>query len=140
MHGACHELQAFVCNVMNAGLPLYDVRVDCVLNISKLTWILSTWSLDNNTVYIIIIFFPLFFFFFVCFVLFFFCSGLAKTILQSTVKGGRRQDRQKKRWEDTIRKWTGLEFDHSQRAVKNREKFKKLVVKSSAVLQRTSRG
>ena len=76
MHGACHELQAFVCNVMNAGLPLYDVRVDCVLNISKLTWILSTWSLDNNTVYIIIIFFPLFFFFFVCFVLFFlFRSG-----------------------------------------------------------------
>ena len=30
-------------------------------------------------------------------------SGLAKTILQGTVKGGRRQDRQKKRWEDNIR-------------------------------------
>ena len=28
-------------------------------------------------------------------------SGLAKTILQSTVKGGRRQGRQKKRWETT---------------------------------------
>ena len=27
-------------------------------------------------------------------------SGLAKTILQGTVKGGRRQGRQKKRWED----------------------------------------
>ena len=37
-------------------------------------------------------------------------SGLAKTILQSTVRGGRRQDRQRKRWEDTIREWTGLEF------------------------------
>ena len=35
-------------------------------------------------------------------------SGLAKTILQGTVKGGRRQGRQKKRWEDNIRKWTGL--------------------------------
>ena len=30
-------------------------------------------------------------------------SGLAKTILQGTVKGGRRQDRQMKRWEDDIR-------------------------------------
>ena len=30
-------------------------------------------------------------------------SGLAKTILQSTVKGGRRQGGQRKRWEDNIR-------------------------------------
>ena len=40
-------------------------------------------------------------------------SGLAKTILQGTVKGGRRQGRQRKRWEDNIRKWTGLEFGKS---------------------------
>ena len=32
-------------------------------------------------------------------------SGLAETILQGTVKRGRRQDRQKKRWEDSIREW-----------------------------------
>ena len=49
-------------------------------------------------------------------------SGLAKTILQGTVKGGRRQGRQRKRLEDNIREWTGLEFGRSQRAVKNREK------------------
>ena len=30
-------------------------------------------------------------------------SGLAKTIFQGTVEGGRRQGRQKKRWEDNIR-------------------------------------
>ena len=30
-------------------------------------------------------------------------SGLAKTILQGTVKGGRRQGRQKKMWEDNVR-------------------------------------
>ena len=35
-------------------------------------------------------------------------SGLAKTILQGTVKGGRRPDRQRKRWEDNIREWTRL--------------------------------
>ena len=62
-------------------------------------------------------------------------SGLAKTILQATVKGGRRQDRQRKRWEDNIREWTGLEFSKSQRAVEKREKWRKLVVKSSVVPQ-----
>ena len=36
-------------------------------------------------------------------------SGLAKTILQGTVKGGSRQGRQRKRWEDNIREWTGLD-------------------------------
>ena len=63
-------------------------------------------------------------------------SGLAKTILQGTVKGGRRQGRQRKRWEDNIRAWTGLEFSKSQRAVENREKWRKLDVKSSVVPQR----
>ena len=65
-------------------------------------------------------------------------SGLAKTILQGTAKGGRRQVRQKKRWED-IKEWTGLEFGKSQKAVGNREKWRKLVAKSSVVPQRPSR-
>ena len=60
-------------------------------------------------------------------------SGLAKTILQGTVKGGRRHGRQRKRWEDNIREWTGLEFAKSQRAVENREKWMKLVAKSPVV-------
>ena len=60
-------------------------------------------------------------------------SGLDKTLLQGTVKGGRRQGRQRKRWEDNIREWSGLEFTKSQRAVENREKWRKLVVKSSVV-------
>ena len=36
-------------------------------------------------------------------------------------KGGRRRGRQRKRWEDIIREWTGLEFAKSQRAVDNKE-------------------
>ena len=40
-------------------------------------------------------------------------SGLAKTILQGTMKGGRRQGGQRKRWEDNTREWTGLEFGES---------------------------
>ena len=63
-------------------------------------------------------------------------SGLAKTILQSKVKGGRRQGRQRKRWEDNIRDWTGLVFAKSQRAMENRLKWRKLVAKSSVAPQR----
>ena len=51
--------------------------------------------------------------------------GLAKTILQNTVKGGRRQGRQRERWEDNVREWTGLEFGKSQKAVENRKFGKK---------------
>ena len=40
-----------------------------------------------------------------------------------------------KRWVDNIREWTGLEFVKSQRAVENREKWRKQVVKSSVVSQ-----
>ena len=56
-------------------------------------------------------------------------SGLAQTILHGTVKGGRRQGRQRERWEDNIREWTVLEFRRSQRAMENREKWRKVVVK-----------
>ena len=66
-------------------------------------------------------------------------SDLAKTILQGTVKGGRRQGRQRKRWEDNIREWTGMVFAKSLRAAENRGKWRKLVAKSSVVHQRTSR-
>ena len=56
-------------------------------------------------------------------------------MLQDTVKGERRQDGQKKRLEDIIKKWTGLEFVKSQRTMEKREKWRKLVVKSSLVPQ-----
>ena len=60
-------------------------------------------------------------------------SGPAKTILQRTAEGGRRQGRQRKRCEDNIRDWTGLKFGRFQRAVENREKWRKLAAKSSVV-------
>ena len=59
--------------------------------------------------------------------------GLAKTILTGIVKGGKRQGRQRKRWEENIREWTGLEFAKSQRAVEKREIWRKLVAKSFVV-------
>ena len=44
------------------------------------------------------------------------------------MRNGRKQGRQRKRWEDHIREWAGLEFAKSQRVVENREKWRKLVV------------
>ena len=43
--------------------------------------------------------------------------------------------KQKKRWEDHIREWTSPEFTKSQRAVENRQKWRKMVVRSSVVSQ-----
>ena len=42
--------------------------------------------------------------------------SLAKKVLQGTVKGKRKRGRQKKRWEDIIKVWTGLDFASSTRA------------------------
>ena len=66
-------------------------------------------------------------------------SGLPKTILQGTVQGGRRRGRQRKRWEDNIKEWSGLEWNIMLRKAENREECRKLVVKSTVVPQRPAR-
>ena len=63
-------------------------------------------------------------------------SGLAKTILQSTMQGKRRKSRQKMRWEDNNKEWTGMDFAYSARAAEDRTRWKGIVVKSSVVPQR----
>ena len=47
-------------------------------------------------------------------------SGLSKTIMQGTVKGGRRRGGQRKRWEDNIKDWTCLRAAESLRVSKDR--------------------
>ena len=47
-------------------------------------------------------------------------SGLSKTIMQGTVKGGRRRGGQRKRWEDNIKDWTCLRAGESLRVSKDR--------------------
>ncbi|MEW8546075.1 MAG: hypothetical protein AB2693_21345 [Candidatus Thiodiazotropha sp.] len=63
----------------------------------------------------------------------YFC--LVKTILQGTVKGKRRRGRQKKRWEDDIKQWTGMDFSISTWAAENKTRRKGIVMKSSEVPQ-----
>ena len=51
-------------------------------------------------------------------------SGLAKTILQGTVKGKRKRGRQKQRWADNIKELTGPDFANSTRIAENRTRWK----------------
>ena len=60
-------------------------------------------------------------------------SGMAKTILQGTVKGARRRGRQKKRWEDNFKERTEMEFGDSLRAAEDREGWKGIAATSSVV-------
>ena len=62
--------------------------------------------------------------------------GIAKTILQGTVKGKRKRGRQRKRWEDNIKEWTGMDFASSTRATENRSRWKGIVANSSVVPRR----
>ena len=50
-------------------------------------------------------------------------SGLAKTIFQGTVQGGRRTGRQRKRWDGNIKEWTGQDYlsGNSTRRETNRQ-------------------
>ena len=54
-------------------------------------------------------------------------TGMAKTILQGTVKRARRKGRQKKGWEDNIKQWMGMWFGDSLRAAEDREGSKILL-------------
>ena len=64
--------------------------------------------------------------------------GLAKTILQGTVKGGRRRGRQKKRWEDNIPEWTGMTLYAAMRKAERQEEWRELVARSSVAPQRST--
>ena len=53
-----------------------------------------------------------------------------------TMKGARRRGRQKNRWKDNIKEWTGMGFGDSLRAAEDREGWKGIVATSSVVLRR----
>ena len=66
-------------------------------------------------------------------------KGLAKRILQCTVHGGRRKGSQKKRCEDKISEWTGLELSEALRKAEARKKWRKVVARPSLMPQRSFR-
>ena len=66
-------------------------------------------------------------------------TGLTKMILQGTLQGGIRKGRQKKRWEDNVKEWTGLKLGEDLRKAENREEWRKAVAQLSLVPQRSTR-
>ena len=59
-------------------------------------------------------------------------SGLCKKSYKSQYQGKDKRGRQKKRWEDNIKEWTGLDFHSSQRAAEDRQTWQKIVVDVSS--------
>ena len=66
-------------------------------------------------------------------------SGLANTILQGTVQGGRRRGRQRKRYEDNIKDGNRLGWNIILRKAESRKEWRKLVVNFTVVPQRSAR-
>ena len=63
-------------------------------------------------------------------------EGLAKTVLQGTVRGKRKRGRQKKRWEDNISAWTGLKLSMVVSRTVDKEGLRGLVDRSAVAPQR----
>ena len=57
-------------------------------------------------------------------------SGLSKTIMQGTVRGGRKRGGQRKRWEHNISEWTNLSSAEILRLAGDRSRWRKVVSKA----------
>ena len=53
-------------------------------------------------------------------------TGLTKTCMMGTVRGGRRVGRQRRRWEDNIMEWTGMQFEECLRSAESRSRWREL--------------
>ena len=60
--------------------------------------------------------------------------ALSKTILQGTVQGRRKRGRQRKRWTDNIKEWTGMTYAETQALAHDRDRWGNLVRRS--IMQR----
>ena len=65
-------------------------------------------------------------------------DGLAKTVLQGTVRGGRRRGRQRKRWEDNVKEWTGLTLHEAMKIASDRDAWKTVTVNCCVVPLRST--
>ena len=58
--------------------------------------------------------------------------GLYKRRSYKALYQGKEEEDKKKRWEDNIREWTGLDFNSSQRAAADRQRWQKIVASVSS--------
>ena len=62
-------------------------------------------------------------------------TGLANTIMQGTVPGGRRRGRPKKCWHDNIKEWTELPLAKTLRLAEDKDGWRKIIKTSVVPLQ-----
>ena len=62
-------------------------------------------------------------------------TGLANTIMQGTVPGGRRRGRPKKCWHDNIKEWTELPLAQTLRLAEDKTGWRKIIKTSVVPLQ-----
>ena len=55
---------------------------------------------------------------------------LNRIIQQGTKKGKEKRGRQKKRWKDNIKEWTGMDFASIARAGEDKTRWRRIIVKS----------
>ena len=65
-------------------------------------------------------------------------SGLAKTVLQGTMKGKKKKRQTEEKVGSNIKEWTGMDFASSTKAAENRTRLKRIVANSSVVPRRPS--
>ena len=61
-------------------------------------------------------------------------SPLALDMIEGKVEGKRKPGRQKKKWFDNIKEWTGLNYFQAKRAAQDRQKWRKITKKSAEVV------
>ena len=66
-------------------------------------------------------------------------TGLANTIMQGTVPGGRRRGRPKKCWHDNIKEWMELPLAKTLRLAEDKDGWSKIINKSVVPLQPSQR-
>ena len=59
-------------------------------------------------------------------------SGLCKKVVHGTVPGKRKKEGKRKDGKDNIREWTGLDFNSSQRAAEDSQRWQKIVANVSS--------
>ena len=66
-------------------------------------------------------------------------TGLSKIVLQGTVQGGRRRGRQRKRWEENIKEWTGMSLYEAMRMASDRNVWKQIIANCCVAPLRSTR-
>ena len=62
-------------------------------------------------------------------------NSMCNTMLQGSIEGKRRRGRSRIQWQDNIVAWTSIGIEEAMRATRDRDRWKRIVLKSTAPLR-----